>query len=264
MSRLIDLTGQKFGHLTVINRAEDLILPCGQHETRWLCRCDCDEESLVVVSGGHLKSKHTTSCGCFARKTTINAHKKYNIYDLTKEYGIGYASNTNKPFYFDLEDYDKIKDYCWLETNKGYILTRIGENIKIRKFMHNFIMPDAHMLDHINGNKNDNRKSNLRETNHSTNAMNCRIWSHNKSGVTGVSFAKEKNRWIAQITVNQKSKIIGRFKDFTEAVKARLMAEQEHFGEFAYQPNQKILDYINNGGILEPYNREQIEAIINS
>ena len=36
-----------------------------------------------------------------------------NIYDLSNEYGIGYTSNTKEPFYFDLEDYDKVKEYCW-------------------------------------------------------------------------------------------------------------------------------------------------------
>ena len=56
------------------------------------------------------------------RYTTLfrssKCNKKYNKYDLSGEYGIGWTSNTNQEFYFDLEDYDKIKDYCWIY-NKG-------------------------------------------------------------------------------------------------------------------------------------------------
>ena len=38
--------------------------------------------------------------------------RKENIYDLSGEFGIGYCTNTGSPFYFDLEDYNKIKNYC--------------------------------------------------------------------------------------------------------------------------------------------------------
>ena len=264
MGKFIDLTGQKFHKLTVIKRAEDWIRPNGKHIIQWLCECGCENKTQIVVSGDHLRREHTKSCGCLQKEARYTNHKKYNTYDLTGEYGIGYASNTNNPFYFDLEDYDLIKDYCWLETDNGYIMTTTAGKTGVRKFIHNLIMPNACMVDHINGNKKDNRKSKLREINHSTNAMNCKGWSNNKSGVTGVYFNKEKNRWFAQITINKKNNVVGRFKDFTSAVKARLLAEQENFGEFAYQPNIKILEYINNGGILEPYNKEQIENIKNT
>ena len=55
------------------------------------------------------------SCGCMLHDI------KGNKYDLNREYGIGWTSNTNQEFYFDLEDYDKIKNYTWLETDSGYI-----------------------------------------------------------------------------------------------------------------------------------------------
>ena len=64
MRQLIDLTGMKFGRLTVIERAENS--KCGQ--PRWLCKCDCGNE--VVVQGGHLISGHTVSCGCFRKEIT--------------------------------------------------------------------------------------------------------------------------------------------------------------------------------------------------
>ena len=59
---LIDLTGMKFGKLTVIKRDIDHILPNGKHATMWRCLCDCGNECTVY--GCSLYSKNTQSCGC--------------------------------------------------------------------------------------------------------------------------------------------------------------------------------------------------------
>jgi hypothetical protein len=58
----IDLTGQTFGRLSVLSRAEDRIRPCGRHETYWLCRCECGNDKTVRSS--HLMIGSTQSCGC--------------------------------------------------------------------------------------------------------------------------------------------------------------------------------------------------------
>ena len=58
MGRLIDLTGQKFGRLTVIKRG----LNGKRGQTKWLCRCDCGTEK--IIDGEHLKRGTTKSCGC--------------------------------------------------------------------------------------------------------------------------------------------------------------------------------------------------------
>lgn len=57
MSRLIDLTGQRFGMLTVLRRAESR-----NGKVCWTCRCECG--STIEVSGNNLKRGHTVSCGC--------------------------------------------------------------------------------------------------------------------------------------------------------------------------------------------------------
>lgn len=64
MGKLIDLTGQRFGRLTVIERAEDYISPKAQPQPAWLCRCDCGNIRTIV--GHALRSGHTNSCGCIA------------------------------------------------------------------------------------------------------------------------------------------------------------------------------------------------------
>lgn len=60
--RFDDLTGQKFGKLTVIKRGESRVSPNGKTHTRWICRCDCGNETIVDAQ--KLKSGHTKSCGC--------------------------------------------------------------------------------------------------------------------------------------------------------------------------------------------------------
>lgn len=57
-----DLTGQKFGMLTVIERAEDRISSSGKHEIMWLCKCDCGNKKTVTRSA--LTGGLTKSCGC--------------------------------------------------------------------------------------------------------------------------------------------------------------------------------------------------------
>lgn len=237
MGKFKDLTGQRFGRLTVIERVEDYVSPKGCHAVQWLCKCDCGNE--VVALGSNLKKCSTISCGCFRKNPNIILRRKHNIYDLTGEYGIGYTSNTNEPFYFDLEDYDKIKDYCWYQSDSGYILATLkkvdGKQKRIR--LHNFLMGEFN-IDHRNNNKADNRKFNLRKATVSQNIMNRTIKSNNTSGCTGVYWNKQKNKWTAKIIVNKKQIYLGFFDKFEDAVKARKEAEDKYFGEFSYDNSQ--------------------------
>lgn len=70
MSRLIDLTGQRFGRLTVIEKAQSCSM---SKNARWLCRCDCGEH--VVAKATHLKDGHTRSCGCIHKEKSAEILK---------------------------------------------------------------------------------------------------------------------------------------------------------------------------------------------
>ena len=59
----VDLTGQRFGRYTVIERAPDYVSPKGKRCVRWICQCDCG--TVKVVNGNALKTGHTVSCGCY-------------------------------------------------------------------------------------------------------------------------------------------------------------------------------------------------------
>lgn len=74
MSKLIDLTGQKFGRLTVIERADNKISG-GQTKTTWLCKCDCG--NTVIVCTQELRRGDTRSCGCFAKEEMLKRFKTH-------------------------------------------------------------------------------------------------------------------------------------------------------------------------------------------
>jgi hypothetical protein len=162
---------------------------------------------------------------------------KTNKYDLSGEYGIGYTTNTNKEFYFDLEDYDKIKDYCWIEDigTTGYRSIRARVPGKNKKVIMHWVIMEEKWYDHIDRNPFNNRKNNLRKATKSENNRNCSISKNNISGIIGVSLDKRNNNWRARITVNRKEIALGSFKDKKDAIRVRLKAEKKYFGDFAPQ-----------------------------
>jgi hypothetical protein len=88
-------------------------------------------------------------------------------------------------------------------------------------------------LDHINGNKRDNRISNLRAVSRSENCRNIAMNRKNTSGVMGVVWHKPSERWKAEIGVNGKRKCLGYFMRRVDAVCARKAAELT----YNYHPN---------------------------
>lgn len=223
-----DLTGRQFGRLKVLYQFEDYISPQGRHKPQWMCECSCDGKNIIVSSDSLRGGQQ--SCGCLAKENTIyrnkNLLKKYNTYDLSDEYGIGYTSTTNKPFYFDLDDYDLIKDYCWRENEKGYINTTFNHKTI---FMHRLVTkcPKYLEVDHKNHNVSDNRKNNLSIVTHFNNMQNYH--NNNTSNVVGVCWHNHAKKWMSYIKVNNKQIYLGLFDDFNEAVKVRKEAEMKYF-----------------------------------
>ena len=83
-------------------------------------------------------------------------------------------------------------------------------------------------LDHINGNRQDNRLCNLRECTNSENQQNKKIRKDNSSGFMGVSFSKKSQKFQSHIKVNTKSLHLGLFDDAKEAHEAYLEAKQKY------------------------------------
>ena len=232
----IDLTGLRFGRLTVIKRVEDCVDKKGKMHLMWECKCDCG--NLHIVRGKNLKDGVTKSCGCL-KKELNEQPKKTNEYDLSGEYGIGWTSNTNREFYFDLEDYDLIKQRTWNENSNGYARCSIqGKEVLMHRYILNVDDPQI-VIDHKKHNTLDNRKSQLRITNTHCNTMNEKLAVNNKSGVTGVCWEDESNTWHSYIWYEGNTIHLGRFNKFEDAVKARKEAEEKYFGEFSYDNSMK-------------------------
>lgn len=83
-------------------------------------------------------------------------------------------------------------------------------------------------VDHINGIRDDNRLSNLRDVSSTENNRNTSLGRTNKSGVIGVCFYKKYSKWMAYIKVNRVSKTIGYYDTVEEAAAARLEAQRKY------------------------------------
>lgn len=219
--------------LTVIEQGEDYISPSGIHYARWICECNCEAHNKILARGNDIKNGHTLSCGCLQQKRASVSNKKYNAYDLSNEYGVGFAINTNSPFYFDLEDFDKIKDYCWYERiRNGFSILQTSINHKMVS-MHQLLGYSGY--DHKNRNELDNRKNNLRKATQKENSRNRSLAKNNTSNFIGVYFHKKAQKWWTSIEVDGVRIYLGLFADKQDAIRVRLQAEAKYFGEFAPQ-----------------------------
>ena len=117
----------------------------------------------------------------------------------------------------------------------GYLVTNIGKHYDYRTYrVHRLVWLVAYgawpagVIDHINGNKLDNRLENLRDVTNKENLRNARIGKRNSTGVVGV-YKLKGGRWLAAIGVDGKLKHIGQYGTKEEAAMAR-MAEQKRLG----------------------------------
>lgn len=131
--------------------------------------------------------------------------------------------------FVDDEDFDRIAAHNWYSLGRGkYARTRIGSRFVL---MHRMIIEaaEAEVVDHINGNRLDNRKGNLRICTHKQNTMN--VATKSKLGVKGV-FKSGKN-WAARIRVDGKIIYLGSHLSKEKAAFIYDQAAKKYFGEFA-------------------------------
>lgn len=132
----------------------------------------------------------------------------------------------------DDEDYEWLNQWKWQCDSKGYARGRING---IPQKMHRLInqTPTAMQTDHINGNKLDNRKENLRSCNQMESMRNRAKWANTTSRYKGVSLYREAKKWTAYIRVNKKKIHIGLFENEHYAALAYDLWATDIFGEFA-------------------------------
>ncbi len=145
----------------------------------------------------------------------------------------------NKVAYVDDEDFDYLNQYKWYAQKSYNTFYAVrgdyskGKPKQIR--MHRVIMnvkESKMMIDHIDRNGLNNCKSNLRVCSNAENQWNTGLNARNKSGVKGVHFDKERNKWTAQIRHKGKVYFLGRYKDIKEAIKNYNNKAKELRGQF--------------------------------
>ena len=146
--------------------------------------------------------------------------------------------SNGKSFIFDHADYDLIKSYTWsVNDYRGQVRTCFkGKCLTLHRLIMN--ASDNQQVDHINRDKLDNRRCNLRFATHQQNQCNKGLMSNNTTGYKGTCYDKRSNRIMAYINCNNARTYLGYFppteKGLIEAAKAYNQKAIELFGEYAF------------------------------
>ena len=148
----------------------------------------------------------------------------------------------------DLEGVELVKNYKWYINSHGYVRSyAVGS-------MHRLIIgcPEGMVVDHINHNRLDNRKCNLRICTHTENNRNQNKQRRNTSSqYKGVCWNKKSNKWQATITINKRYKYLGLYESELEASIVYDRYAIMYYKEYAYlnHPIESYIDYILELGL---------------
>lgn len=264
MSRLIDLTGQRFGSLTVIKRDNNI-----GKMTAWKCACDCGR--IVTVRGDHLKKGEITSCGkCQPVQRRIDLRGK-QFGDLTvvdfapskngqarwkclckcgntcivnrRELITGETTScgckvkedlTGKRFgrlvvYEDTGKRDANQNRIWLcDCDCGGT-----KEVTTHDLNHGFVRSCGCLAEDASEKAGENLgnyviKNHVKEGTNIKN-LTSKISKSNTSGVKGITWDAAKKKWVAQISFKKKHYHLGRYDNKEDAIKIRKAAEEELF-----------------------------------
>jgi hypothetical protein len=143
---------------------------------------------------------------------------------------------TGKFAIVDEADYAEVSQYKWnFSKALGYVYRTIGH--AGREYLHRFLMRPpgfTHVVDHVDGDKLNNSRRNLRICSRAENVRNSKSHGTRKTSLfKGVYRPTDNPKWIARIMLNRKGIHLGSFSNEIDAAKAYDVAARFHFGEFA-------------------------------
>lgn len=245
-SQVKDLKGKRFGRLTVLGFDEESTLldkQKGKQEkikkgkTFWKCICDCG--NMISVRGSGLTTGNTKSCGCLSRQISSSIgknNKKQNIYEELGDCYRGWDIKHENSFIIDKIDYEIVSKHCWCLNTKGYWYTNDYSQTKKYILLHNLILQQTNygyipsrllVSDHVDRNKNNNKRNNLELKTQFYNTRNKTTRKDNTSGKQGVSWHSRTQKWLARIADEKGVRHSKSFLTFEDAVKQRLAWEKE-------------------------------------
>lgn len=216
-SKKRNLRGQRFGKLIALET-----VGTKDGHSIWKCQCDCGKTANVLAI--NLTTGHTKSCGCLkveeSKKRIIECEYKVDSQNI-----VHVILRSGEEMLCDLDDWKRLKGHGWRMGSNGYVICM--EDGKHLKF-HIEVMGKKKglVLDHINRNRLDNRKCNLRFVTQEVNTLNRSIQSNNRCGVKGVYYDPSRNKWAAEIGVSGKRYHLGRHETIEGAKIAREKAEE--------------------------------------
>lgn len=237
MPRYKNIQGEKYGRLTAVR----YLRTDSKGQALWICHCDCGKE--IQARTKDLRYGNTKSCGCLVTDTSTEIGRRRAlswdpIYFVVEgaQCCVVPLGKTEITAIIDIRDLDLIRPYRWVLSGNGYAHAHNrGATGKI--LMHRLILglapEDEYETDHINHNRIDNRRCNLRLCSRVQNCWNQVHRKDNTSGHPRVYLHKRTNRWIAQIVVNGIHRHLGYYDRYEDALEIRRRAQEDSFGEFS-------------------------------
>ena len=220
----------RFGKLTVIEPWHGV--------DQYKCICDCG--NISYPRGHHLRTGHTVSCGSCCK----NSYRY-----LPDGHTVEIISTNGYRILIDKDVEPEARKRKWSVTKKEDGLLSVVDSDG--NYLHHLVMGnvDGMEIDHINLNRLDNRRENLRIVTHQQNQCNQPPQKNNTSGVSGVSFYPPRNKFRARIKVSQHDIHLGYYGTFEEAVQARNVGMECLFGEYGRyndvpDPPEWIKDFV--------------------
>ena len=180
VDRSADLTGRTFGGLTVLWKHKS----SNNGGASWVCRCSCGH--LEILKGSKLLSGHNTHCA-YCNYGRFKFHDRYNTVECILPRG--------DSFFFDFDDMPKVIRYRWTRMKNGYYRASLGSRENGHILLHRLIMNprEGMAVDHIDGDRSNCRKSNMRICTPAENARNSALNGNNQSGYKGVYFDRRRS-----------------------------------------------------------------------